>query len=152
MKMLGKLREWFAAPSAGDAQNGSFRPTPNINPGARISLSAPPICRQPANHLTPASSREIRETAVHLATSGYLGTAVEHIERQLRRDPESFEMLMELAHIQAIHCGNIGIAEKIVTRIENNFAFPEEQRQQAVDQLRVWRDKANRQVRLRVNG
>jgi hypothetical protein len=119
-------------------------PTKPQSPPERISLATPPICHRVPGKPGLSNALDAARSAVDLAKSGYLGTAVERIEAQLQMYPDDFGLLMELAEVQALHCGNILTAEKIVTRIENNFRYEKSQREEAIARLKVWRERVEK--------
>lgn len=74
-----------------------------------------------------------------LLASGYLATAIEILESQIKDQPESFDLWLKLGEAHGVYCRNLQSAAKIIGRIEANPAFTQEQIQLAKSKLREWR-------------
>ncbi|HUZ08096.1 MAG TPA: tetratricopeptide repeat protein [Candidatus Paceibacterota bacterium] len=89
--------------------------------------------RAPAAEVLPESVDE-------LLACGYLGTAIEILERTVREQPQDFDAWLKLAEAQGLHSGNIHRAEKIVKKIERSPGFSAEQIRTAKVKLKEWRE------------
>ncbi len=89
--------------------------------------------RAPAAEVLPESVDE-------LLACGYLGTAIEILERKVKEQPQDFDSWLKLAEAQGLHSGNIHRAEKIVQKIEGNPGFSAEQIRTAKVKLKEWRE------------
>jgi hypothetical protein len=81
------------------------------------------------------------ESVDDMLAQGYLGTAIEILERDAKANPQDFELQMKLAEAHGVHCGNLSRAGKIVERLEADPAFGPEQIQQAKAKLKEWKAK-----------
>ncbi len=79
------------------------------------------------------------ESIDELLAQGYLGTVIEILEQKIEEQPGDFDSRIKLAEVQALHCGNIHLAGKIVQKIEAHPGFNPEQIQQAKIKLGEWR-------------
>jgi tetratricopeptide (TPR) repeat protein len=89
--------------------------------------------------LTPASSSK---SVDELLNSGYLGRAIEMLEQKTAAQPGNFELWIKFAEVQAVYCGNVHRADKIVQQIESNSGFSAKQIQAAKAKLQEWRNLA----------
>jgi tetratricopeptide (TPR) repeat protein len=89
---------------------------------------------------TPEKVEAQPESVDELLAQRYFGTAVEILEQKTGEQPQDFDLWMKFAEVYAVHCGNVGRAEKIVRRIETNPAFSPEQIQVAKTRLKEWRE------------
>jgi thioredoxin-like negative regulator of GroEL len=80
------------------------------------------------------------ESVDELIAAGYLGTAVEMVERETKEHPENFDAQLKLAEIHAVNSDDIQRAEKIIESIEANRAFSAEQVGRAKARLAEWRE------------
>jgi tetratricopeptide (TPR) repeat protein len=80
------------------------------------------------------------ESVDELIACGYLGTAIDVLERKVKEQPDDFDSWLKLAEAQGLHSANIHRAEKIVQKIENNRSFSAEQIQTAKVKLKEWRE------------
>jgi thioredoxin-like negative regulator of GroEL len=80
------------------------------------------------------------ESVDELIACGYLGTAIEVLERKVKEQPQDFDSWLKLAEAHGLHSGNIQRAEKMVQKIELNGSFSAEQIQIAKDKLKEWRE------------
>jgi predicted Zn-dependent protease len=87
------------------------------------------------------------ESVDELLAQRYFGTAVEILEQKTGEQPQDFDLWMKFAEVYAVHCGNVGRAEKIVRRIETNPAFSPEQIQIAKTKLKEWRETGLRRCK-----
>jgi predicted Zn-dependent protease len=85
----------------------------------------------------PASAA-LPESVDELVTCGYLGTAIEILERKIKEQPKDFDLWLKLAEAHGLHSGNIHRAGKIVQQIESNRIFSAEQIQLAKAKLKEW--------------
>ena len=80
------------------------------------------------------------ESVDELLACGYLGTAIEVLERKVKEQPQDFDSWLKLAEAHGLHSGNIHRAEKMVQKIESNGSFSAEQIRIAKDKLKEWRE------------
>ncbi len=85
----------------------------------------------PAAEILPESPEE-------LVAAGYLGTAIEMVERAAADEPGNFDAQLKVAEIYALRAGDIHRTEKIVKKIGENPAFSAEQIEIAQTRLREW--------------
>ena len=138
-------------------QNASTIPPSTSTPktaSVKISLETPPIMKLFSKPATAASKKcpppgepdpslfeGLSPWTSSLIVERRLGTAVEHLESLLKQAPEDFELLLQLAHVQIVHCGNLRVGERIVAKIDANPTFTSAQKSIAKDKLRHWREK-----------
>lgn len=79
------------------------------------------------------------ESIDEMLSKGHLGSAIEILEKKTQEQPQDFDLWLKFAEAYAVHCKDMGRAEKIVRRIETNPAFRPEQIQIAKAKLREWR-------------
>jgi len=80
------------------------------------------------------------ESVDELIACGYLGTAIEVLERKVKEQPQDFDSWLKLAEAHGLHSGNIHRAQKMMQKIESNGGFSAEQIQTAKVKLKEWRD------------
>jgi predicted Zn-dependent protease len=80
------------------------------------------------------------ESVDELIACGYLGTAIEILERKVKEQPQDFDSWLKLAEAHGLHSGNIHRAEKMVQKIESSGGFSAEQIQTAKVKLKEWRN------------
>ena len=80
------------------------------------------------------------ESVDELLACGYLGTAIEILERKIKEQPKDFDLWLKLAEAHGLHSGNLQRAGKIVQQIESNHGFSAEQIQTAKARLEAWRE------------
>jgi tetratricopeptide (TPR) repeat protein len=80
------------------------------------------------------------ESVDELLACGYLGTAIEVLERKVKEQPQDFDSWLKLAEAHGLHSGNIQRAKKIVQKIEEGGMFSPEQIQTAKVKLKEWRE------------
>jgi tetratricopeptide (TPR) repeat protein len=80
------------------------------------------------------------ESVDELLACGYVGTAIEILERKIKEQPQDFDSWLKLAGAHGLHSGNIHRAEKIVQKMEAENNFSAEQIQVAKIKLKEWRD------------
>ena len=90
----------------------------------------------------PAGAAALPESVDELLAGGYLGTAIEILERKTREQPGDFDAWLKLAEAHAVHSGNFLRAKKIVQNIEHNRAFTLEQIRLAKAKLEDWQTEA----------
>jgi hypothetical protein len=98
---------------------------------------------QPASPANAVPEEPAPESIDDLIAKKYLGTAIEVLEMKCETEPGNFDAWLKLAEVHGVHCANIPLAEKTIRRIEANPAFDAEQKQQARNRLREWREKRN---------
>jgi thioredoxin-like negative regulator of GroEL len=99
------------------------------------SLPLPHPAGESPSPTAPAAAVSVDE----LIANGCLGTAIERLEEELKERPNDFDLWLKLAEAQAVHCGNLSRAGKIVERLKTNPAFTSEQVQQAQAKLKEWK-------------
>jgi tetratricopeptide (TPR) repeat protein len=85
------------------------------------------------------------ESVDELLACGYLGTAIEVLERRVKEQPQDFDAWLKLAEAHGLHSGNIHRVEKMIQKIEGNPGFSAEQVQTAKMKLKEWREAKPRQ-------
>jgi len=85
------------------------------------------------------------ESVDELVACGYLGTAIEILERKVKEQPQDFDSWLKLAEAHGLHSGNIHRAEKIVQKIEGSPGFSADQIRTAKMKLKEWREAKPRQ-------
>jgi len=88
----------------------------------------------PADVVLPQSMDE-------LLAAGYLGTAIEILERKIKEQPGDFDLWLKLAEAHGRHSGNFQRAGKIIRQIEFHHGFDAEQIQLAKARLKEWREQ-----------
>ncbi len=78
------------------------------------------------------------ESADELLARGFIGTAIEMLEEQIKARPQDFELRIKLAEVQAVKCKNFAVAEKIVKKMDG--IFTREQVEFAGSRLGAWRE------------
>ena len=68
-------------------------------------------------------SEVLPESVDGLLACGYLGTAIEILERKIKEQPKDFDLWLKLAEAHGLHSGNLQRAGKIVQQIESNRGF-----------------------------
>jgi hypothetical protein len=90
---------------------------------------------EPSVELPPAGSVD------ELLAQGFIGTASEMLEEQVKAQPRDFDLQMKLLEVQAVHGKNFPLAEKMVRRMEKTFS--PEQVEFAAARLKEWRGTVN---------
>ncbi|HEY3760705.1 MAG TPA: tetratricopeptide repeat protein [Verrucomicrobiae bacterium] len=80
------------------------------------------------------------ESVDELIAAGYLGTAIETVERETQEQPKNFDAQLKLAEIYAMNSDDLQRAEKIVKKIETSRVFNDEQIERAKAKLAGWRE------------
>jgi tetratricopeptide (TPR) repeat protein len=80
------------------------------------------------------------ESVDELLACGYLGTAIEILERKVKEQPQDFAAWLKLAEAHGFYSANIPHAEKMVQKMEAKNNFSAEQIQIAKTKLKEWRD------------
>jgi len=125
----------------------------------RVTLVAPPITREmdasavssteSAADSSPEPATEegaLPEEIALLVREGRLGTAVQQLELQIRQDPHNLGVILQLVHVEVVHCRNLRTGERIVTHIDCCPDFTEEQKALALAKLRLWREELAHQA------
>jgi tetratricopeptide (TPR) repeat protein len=79
------------------------------------------------------------ESVDELLAGGYLGTAIEVLERKVNEQPQDFDLSLKLAEAHGLHSGNVRRAEKIVQSMEAGKNFSAAQIEIAKVKLKEWR-------------
>jgi len=87
---------------------------------------------EPAPEVLPESVDE-------LLAGGYLGSAIEVLERKVVERPEDFDSWLKLVEAHVVYSHNISRAQKILQQMENNRAFSPEQIAAAKAKFTEWR-------------
>ena len=80
------------------------------------------------------------ESVDELLACGYLGTAIEILERKVKEQPNDFDSWLKLAEAHGLYSANIPRAEKMIQKIELNGSFSAKQIQIAKVKLKEWRE------------
>ncbi len=88
---------------------------------------------------TTASAQPTDLSVDEMLARGYLGSAIEVLEQQLKQRPGDFDLSLKLAEAHGRYCGNIGRAAKLIEHMEANPAFSSEQVRQARAKLAEWK-------------
>ena len=80
------------------------------------------------------------ESVDELLACGYLGTAIEILERKIKEQPQDFDSWLKLAEAHGLYSANVPRAEKMVQKIEEGRIFSREQIQIAKVKLKEWRE------------
>lgn len=80
------------------------------------------------------------ESVDELLACGYLGTAIEVLERKVKEQPQDFDSWLKLAEAHGLHSDNIRRAEKIVEKMEAGNNFSAGQIEIAKTKLQEWRE------------
>ena len=86
-----------------------------------------------------AAPEVLPETVDELLAGGYLGSAIEVLERKVVEKPDDFDSWLKLVEAQALYSHNIPRAQKVLRQMENNGAFSPEQIAAAKAKLGEWR-------------
>jgi tetratricopeptide (TPR) repeat protein len=116
----------------------SLEKQPHI-PSAHIEYARRSIHEWGQRKSAPAAE-VLPESVDELLACGYLGTAIEILERKIKEQPKDFDLWLKLAEAHGLHSGNLQRAEKIVQQIEANHGFSAEQIQIAKARLKEWRE------------
>jgi len=79
------------------------------------------------------------EVIDQLLAAGSLGSAVELLEAQIKRQPMDWKLQLKLAEVYAVYCHDPVRAQKIVGRLEQQPAFTAEQVAMVRAKLEEWR-------------
>jgi tetratricopeptide (TPR) repeat protein len=96
-------------------------------------LVANPPARRAAPQGEPAG-----DDVDSLLKNGYLGTAIELLNQQIKAKPDSFDLWMKLADAHANRCGDLHTSMKIIQKMERSAVFTEDQIGQAQARLKEW--------------
>lgn len=80
------------------------------------------------------------ESVDELLACGYLGTAIEVLERKIKEQPQDFDSWLKLAEAHGLYSANMPRVEKMVQKIEEGRIFSAEQIQIAKVKLKEWRE------------
>jgi hypothetical protein len=84
----------------------------------------------------PPASESVEE----LLAQGFFGSAIELLEQKISAQPGSFDLRLQLAEIQAVHCHNFPRAEKIIRQLEADPQLTPAQTATARARLKEWRE------------
>ena len=113
-------------------------------PSAHLEYARRSIVEWGHRKSAPAA-QVLPESVDELLACGYLGTAIEILERKIKEQPKDFDLWLKLAEAHGLHSGNLQRAGKIVQQIEANHGFGAEQIQIAKARLKGWREAKPRQ-------
>jgi tetratricopeptide (TPR) repeat protein len=116
----------------------SLESQPHI-PSAHLEYARRSINEWGQRKSAPATAA-VPESVDELLACGYLGTAIEILERKIKEQPKDFDLWLKLAEAHGLHSGNFQRAGKIVQQIESNRGFSAEQIQIAKARLKEWRE------------
>jgi hypothetical protein len=108
-------------------------------PSAHLEYARRSIVEWGQRKSAPAAE-VLPESVDELLACGYLGTAIEILERKIKEQPKDFGLWLKLAEAHGLHSGNLQRAGKIVQQIESNRDFSAEQIQLAKARLEEWRE------------
>ena len=80
------------------------------------------------------------ESVEALLAQGFLGSALEKLEEQIKAQPQDFELRLKLAEIYAVHCKDLRRAEKIIRQMETGSNFSPQRIESARAKLKEWRE------------
>ena len=116
----------------------SLESQPHI-PSAHVEYARRSINEWGQRKSAPAAE-VLPESVDELLAGGYLGTAIEILERKIKERPGDFDLWLKLAEAHGRHSGNFQRAGKILRQIESNRGFSAEQIQMAKARLKEWRE------------
>ena len=108
-------------------------------PSAHLEYARRSIVEWGQRKSAPAAE-VLPESVDGLLACGYLGTAIEILERKIKEQPKDFDLWLKLTEAHGLHSGNLQRAEKIAQQIEANRDFSAEQIQLAKARLEEWRE------------
>jgi len=117
----------------------SLQSQPHV-PTAHIEYASRSIAEWSRGKPKPEKAATLPESVDELLAGGYLGTAIEMLERKTREQPQDFDSWLKLAEAYGRYSGDIYRAKQIVQKIEGNRAFTAEQMQTAKAKLAEWRE------------
>jgi len=163
------LDEWMRLPIRSLVKRRKFldwfrHPNPVEPAFKKISILAPPITSprvEPeaddllAAHLerVKQSRKKVRDTAgmtdpiEKLLAEERLGSAVEMLQQQSKKQPKNFDLWLRYAEAQGLHCGNLTTARTIIRQMERSGNFRKSQIKKAYTRLKKWHDKHPQQSR-----
>jgi predicted Zn-dependent protease len=113
-------------------------------PSAHIEYARRSIHEWGQRKSAPAAE-VLPESVDELLACGYLGTAIEILERKIKEQPGDLDLWLKLAEAHGRHSGNFQRAGKIVQKMEGNRAFTAEQIRLAKAKLVEWREAKPRE-------
>lgn len=160
--LRNSLDEWLSSPGgrAKPVRSGpAATPKPRSRTGpARIALTGAPLVRPmvgvslPEPETGPAEPKtrsvfteNLSPRIAELVAENRLGTAVETLEKLLEQNPGDCDLLLELAQVQIVNCGNLKTGERIIARIDRDPRFSATQKSTAATKLSEWRGKYQEQ-------
>ena len=78
------------------------------------------------------------ESVEELLAQGFLGTAIERLEEQIKAQPQDFALRLKLAEIHAVRCKDFQRAEKMIRQMETSSIFSPPQTESARAKLKEW--------------
>jgi tetratricopeptide (TPR) repeat protein len=121
----------------------SLESQPHI-PSAHLEYARRSINEWGQRKSAPATTA-LPESVDELLAGGYLGTAIEILERKIKEQPGDLDLWLKLAEAHGRHSGNFQRAGKIVQKMEGNRAFTAEQIRLAKAKLVEWREAKPRE-------
>ncbi len=85
------------------------------------------------------------ESVEELLGQGFLGTAIERLEEQIKAQPQDFALRLKLAEIHAVKCRDFQRSEKTIRQMETSPNFSPQQTALARAKLQDWRAAAGNQ-------
>jgi thioredoxin-like negative regulator of GroEL len=85
------------------------------------------------------------ESVEELLAQGFLGTAIERLEEQIKAQPQDFALRLQLAEIHAMRCKDFQRSEKMIRQMETSSNFSPQQTESARAKLKDWRAAAGNQ-------
>ena len=85
------------------------------------------------------------ESVEELLAQGFLGTAIERLEEQIKAQPQDFALRLKLAEIHAVKCRDFQRSEKMIRQMETSPNFSPQQTALARAKLQDWRAAAGNQ-------
>ena len=79
-------------------------------------------------------------TVEELLAQGFIGSALERLDEQVKTQPGAFALRLQLAEIHATRCANLPRAQKLVRQIEVDPRFTPEQTAAARAKLKEWHE------------
>jgi tetratricopeptide (TPR) repeat protein len=117
---------------------------PHIPPG-HIDYAQRSIHDWARKKAAPEAEAPLPESVDELLACGYLGTAIEILERKVKEQPNDFDSWLKLAEAHGLHSVNIRRAEKIIQKMEAENNFSAEQIRIAKAKLKEWREAKPKQ-------
>ena len=137
MMLIRLYAEDLRLPDRAEAVLESLARQPHV-PSAPVEYARRSITEWSRGKPEPEAVDPQPESIDELLARGYLGTAIEILERKIEERPGDFDLRMKLAEVCGRHCGDVERARKIVRNIEAQPGFSPEQVQSARAKLEEW--------------